>query len=291
MPVYTRFSKLQHEKKKMIMRWKLIIFWIVAICALNSIAVCEAEEKPPFDPSTAQDSGLPLPNPYDKLLAAEQILEAQNQKPNWSEIYSASAKDIDANQLSSRESLALALGVKIADGIVAVKAQDINALNQCADQIEALAKKLGAKPEDLERARMVRENANKGKWLSVFMELGFLQADVMKILAREGNKTERSLIVAAGWMQGARHVTYLISQFYSPELSNILREPVLVKAVISELDSLPKETRSLPQVHSLISAFYKTLPFVSINNDESVSLEAVQNLREIASTAISSILN
>jgi hypothetical protein len=174
----------------------------------------DAPPKPPFDPSQAQSSRLPLPSPYDKMLAID--VAAKGKKIHWEKVYDAVAIDVDANSCPDKTSAALALGVKIADGLVAVKSQDIEKLNSCATQIESIARKLGAGEEELRRARLVRENANKGKWLDVFLELGFLQADIMKILNRKENANDRKLIIASGWMQGARHITYYLIENYDP---------------------------------------------------------------------------
>ncbi|MDD5200699.1 MAG: hypothetical protein PHC88_12960 [Terrimicrobiaceae bacterium] len=249
----------------------------------------QAQEKAKFDPSLAQNAKLPLPSPYDKLLAIQEAIGNKNVR--WSEVYNAVAVDVDPNKLDSRADLALALGVKIADGILSVKSQNIENLNTCADQIEALAKKLGATDDDLRRARAVRENANKEKWLNVFLELGFLQTDIMKILNEKGTESERTLIVAAGWMQGARHVTYLIAENYTPDLSNILREPLLVGALEKDLKSLPAKTKADPKVAALLNAYPQALVIVDVKRDEAISKENVGKLKSIADKAIGAVQN
>jgi hypothetical protein len=242
------------------------------------------DDKPPFDRSTAKDAQLPLPSPYDKMLAIE--VAAGDKKVDWSGVYDAIAIDVDANAMPDKTAAALALGVKIADGLVAVKSQDIEKLNTCATQIESLAKKLGATDDDLQRARLVRENANKGKWLDVFLELGFLQADIMKILLRPENENMRRLIIATGWMQGARHVTYYLGENYQPEISNVLREPMLVGALNDDVQALPEEVLSNPRVSGLPKATAGALPIVSIGVGEAVTPENVAKLKALADACI-----
>ncbi|MEI6033948.1 MAG: hypothetical protein WCS65_06685 [Verrucomicrobiae bacterium] len=250
-----------------------------------------APPKPAFDPSKAKAevARLPLPSPYDKLLAIETA--ARGRPIKWGKVYDVVAIDVDANSCPDKPAAALALGVKIADGLVAVKSQDIEKLNSCATQIENLAKKLGAGQEELKRARLVRENANKGKWLDVFLELGFLQADIMKILNRPENLDMRKLIIATGWMQGARHVTYYLKENYNPEISNVLREPMLVGELSKEISGLPQEVRDNPRVKALPEALKNVLPLVSIGKDESVSKENVAKLKSLADAAVNSALD
>jgi hypothetical protein len=262
-----------------------------AIAQQPAAGTSPAPEKPAFDPSKAKAeiSRLPLPSPYDKLLAIETA--AKGRPIKWGKVYDAVAIDVDANSCPDKTSAALALGVKIADGLVAVKSQDIEKLNTCATQIESIAKKLGAGPEELKRARLVRENANKGKWLDVFLELGFLQADIMKILNRPENLDMRKLIIATGWMQGARHVTFYLKENYNPEISNVLREPMLVGELSKEISALPPEILAHPRVKPIPAALKKVLPIVSIGKEEPVSKENVATLKSLADSTVKSALD
>ena len=270
----------------------LLVFTALAapLGAQTSPSELAGPPKAAFDPSKAKAevSRLPLPSPYDKMLALE--VAASPRPIKWGKVYDAVAIDVDANNCPDNISAALALGVKIADGLVAVKSQDIEKLNTCATQIESIAKKLGAGPDELKRARLVRENANKGKWLNVFLELGFLQADIMKILNRPENMNIRKLIIATGWMQGARHVTYYMKENYNPEISNILREPMLVGELSKEISALPADILANPRVKGLPAALIKAVPIVSIGTEEPVSKENVTALKNLADSVVTSAL-
>ena len=174
---------------------------------------------------------------------------------------------------------------------MAVKCQDLEKLNTCATQIESIARKLGAGQEDLKRARLVRENANNGKWLAVFMELGFLQSDIMKILNRPENHDMRKLIIATGWMQGARYVTFYLKKNYNSEISNVLREPVLVGELSKEINALPPTILANRRVKYLPVALRKALPIVSVGRTEPVSKDNVETLKHIADSAVKSTLD
>jgi hypothetical protein len=76
----------------------------------------DASPKAPFNPSQAQSSRLPLPSPYDKMLAIE--VAGKGKKIQWEK----SMMLWDRRECHSHPtSWPLALGVKIADGLVAVK--------------------------------------------------------------------------------------------------------------------------------------------------------------------------
>lgn len=260
---------------------------LVLAFTFNASAQEAEESKPEFDKSKAEKAALPMPNPYDKLLAIEETVGAD--KIDWNALSDGIAVDVEANEVEGRPDAAMALGVKIADGIVAIKAQNAEKLNRSADQLEALGKQLGATDDDLKRARQVRDLANRGEWLMVFLELGFLQADIMQKLASPENRDERTLVIASGWLQGARYATSLIEQNYTPELSNILREPVLAGELQKQVAALGGEVAASPKVQAVNNAISEAYPIVNIPLDASISKEDVAKLKSISDTAVAAV--
>jgi len=246
-----------------------------------------AQEKGTFDPKKAELAPLGLPSPYDKFLGLDQVLHLA--LGDWKSIYGDVAQDVNVAQLKNESDLSLALGVKIADGVMAIKARDVQSLNDCSTQIEALAKKLGVKDEEMARAKTVRAHANKEEWLQVFLELGFLQSDIMNSLRNQGNAQRRPLIIAGGWMQGLQYTSLVISKHYTAETSNFLREPMLVKAMQGELNGLPAEIKTSPKVASLITEMANVYTIVNIPLDGTVPQDSVKKLFEVSRRLVGEI--
>jgi hypothetical protein len=247
-----------------------------------------AQEKAGFDPSKAEIAPLGLPSPYDKFLGLDQVLNLKFE--DWKAVYNDISHHIDVSKLKEETDVALALGVKIADGVMSIKARDVNGLNDCSKQIEDLAKKLGVKDEEMGRAKMVRAHANKGEWLHVFMELGFLQTDIMKSLRMQNNSKRRPLIITAGWIQGLHYTSHVILKHYSAETSNFLREPVLVKAMQGELAGLPDAVKSSPKVTAVIGLMPDVYTAVNIALNGSIPKEGVQKLQDTAAAIVEKIV-
>lgn len=246
-----------------------------------------AQDKATFDPKKAELAPLGLPSPYDKFLGLDQVLHLANS--DWKGIYGDVAQEVDLSKLKDESDYSLALGVKIADGVMAIKARDVQSLNECSNQIEALAKKLGVKDDEMARAKTVRAHANKEEWLQVFLELGFLQSDIMNSLRRQGNEKRRPLIIAGGWLQGLQYTSLVISKHYSAETSNYLREPMLVKAMQGELNNLPADQKGAPKVASVITELANIYTLVNIPLDGSVPQEGVKKLFEISRRVVGEI--
>lgn len=262
---------------------------IYLLCSVLSLHAAEPSKtepkKPAFDPSKATDGGVGLPSPYDKFIALDQALPKG--KIDWSKTYRGTATTLDPDQFKDPTvAIPLALGVRIADGVMAVKAKNAELLNQCASDIERLAKKMGVDEADLRRARAVRAAANKGEWLQVFLDLGFLQQDIMTKIESGKNPAQGSLLVIGGWLEGARFTVPLVRDHYTPELSNILREPLLVKALIDKLDALPAEVQAHPSVTGLRKILPEMYNIVNIPKNGTISKETLADLQKQADQGV-----
>jgi hypothetical protein len=262
------------------------ILLLSGLLSLRAVEPSKPEaKKPAFDPSKATDGGVGLPSPYDKFIALDQALPKG--KIDWSKTYRGTATALDPDAFKDPTvAIPLALGVRIADGVMAVKAKNAELLNQCASDIERLAKKMGISDADLTRARAVRAAANKGEWLQVFLDLGFFQQDIMMKIESGKNPAQGTLLVVGGWLEGARFTVPLVRAHYTPELSNILREPMLVKALIEKIDALPAEVKSNPTVVGVRKILPDLLKIVNIPKNGTISKETLDEMQKLVDQGV-----
>ncbi len=273
--------EISNRRKLLGLRF-LLLLGCFASCLLSA---AEKEEKAPFDPKKAEDAGVGMPTPYDKFLALDQALT--NSKVNWGQVYRKVAVDIDPDTFTDKEIvIPMVLGIRIADGVMAIKALDAEMLNKCAADIEKLAKKLNIADSELVRARAVRAAANKGEWLNVFMELGFFQQDIMKKIEDKEHSNRGTLLIVCGWMQGARYTTTVIGENYSPAVSNILREPLLARALKEKVENLSGNVRDTPPVAKLREVLPKVESILTIPLDGTISKENVAELNRLSTEVI-----
>lgn len=262
---------------------------VALISAMSASLSAEEAKNPPIDPSKAIDKGVAMPTPLDKFIALTLLVKTK--KIDWNGIFNAVAVDINPDNFSDTEILIpQVLGLRIADGIMAVQAKDAELLGKAASDIEKLALKLKVNDNDLSRARRVRSLANEGKWLDVYRELGFLQQDIMQKLEENPNDQRSSLLMISGWIQGSRYSSRLILAHYSDESSNILREPLLVKALIDKNNALPAKAKQAPSV-AIIS---KTLPslhkIVNVGIDAPIPKAQIESLDQLATACVKAII-
>jgi hypothetical protein len=264
---------------------KIVVYSLLAGYFLACVGDAATDEKAPFDRAKAGDGGLGMPTPYDKFLVLDQVLNRT--KVDWAELSRALGKPLDTDAFKDVEvGIPLALGVRIADGVMTVKAKDAELLNKCASDIEKLAKKLGVTDAEMSRARAVRSAANRGDWLKVFMELGFFQQDIMKKLTDEKNAAKGTLVVIGGWLQGARYTAAVVEQNYSPDISNILREPLLVRNLVEKSARLPEGVKSAAKVVKVTESLSALAGLLDVPTDGSITKENVHKISVITTEVV-----
>jgi len=267
------------------------MFLTVTFAALCfSPVTLPAEDKAPFDPKSAKDGGLGMPSPFDKFLALDQVLSGS--KLDWRKTFQKVAVDIDVDSYNDKDiAIPMVLGVRIADGVMAIKARDAELLNKCASDIEKLAQKMGIKDSELARARAVRAAANNNEWLTVFMELGFLQQDIMHKIEDNEHASRGDLLIVSGWMQGARYTTTIVEDHYSEAASNILREPLLAKALMDKLQKMPDNVKASPAVAKMLEALPKMEKILTIPLDGSISKDNIIELKKLSTDVVKAAVN
>lgn len=247
-------------------------------CVIDLSAQTKDDIKP-NDPDIVRTS--PTPTVIEKFTALQMRME--DTKLDWVRVFNANQVDFDPDDLTDKEvHMPIALGIRMTDGIIAIMAKHAESLNSAADDIEKIAKKLGVNEKDLARAKQVQAFANRGAWNRVYMELGWLQRDVMSTLDRDGNRDRRSLLLCAGWLQAAYITSGLVKEHYNEDRSTLLREPHMLQALIQELDKSKASVKSDPKFKALHDAMSQTLPLVKTEIENPIiSREAIEKIHAV----------
>lgn len=222
----------------------------------------------------------PTPTVIEKFTALQMRMESKNF--DWVRVYNANQIDFDPDQLTDKEvHMPVALGIRMTDGVIAIMAKHAESLNSAAEDIEKIAKNLGVSAKDLARAKQVQAYANRGAWNRVYMELGWLQRDVMATLDRDGNRDRRSLLLCAGWLQAAYITSSLVKEDYNEDRSTLLREPIMLRSLIAELDTVADSSKSTTIYKALHEAMTQTLAVVDTPVGQAIPRESIDKIHEV----------
>lgn len=207
----------------------------------------------------------------------------------WKEVMNRTEVNIDPDTIKdTKVAIPALLGFRICDGIIAIKARDAEKLNSCADHIEKMGKRLGVTDADLRRAKMVRSFANRGEWGRVFLELGYLQQDIERVLQREsgvgGKPPIHKILYAAGWLQGARYTSNLVKDHFNDKTAGLLREPILVKELKEDLDGAGLPNEGIIKLMS--EAMTDLQKLVSVELRQPLSKESVEAMAKLTTGTV-----
>jgi hypothetical protein len=199
-------------------------------------------------------------------------------KPNWSSQYRPPV----AVDLTSRAQLALSLGTLIADGYIAVEAQDGQQVKNVGKDVLTLARKLSVSERVLARGNSITQFAQSNSWDQLNEELEATQNEVKNALEENRDSDLIILLSIGGWIRGTEVVTGLLLKEYKPETAKLLRQPALVAYLQRKLKQLPEKLQRDPLVQTVDRDLDQIERLVSFAADHVPSPEEIKTLNDAA---------
>src|SRR5580704_13449312 len=266
--------------------WKWLLPSIIAILLVESSGAQQASEGTSATPTpsplteaqikaaVAVDS-LTVPTPGEFFKAID-----KTGKPNWVSQFRPPTPISGVN----RAQMALNLGTLIADGYIAVEAQDGQQVKNIGRDVLTLAKKLSVSDSVIARGKSISQFAESGAWDQLNEELEATQNEVKKALEENRDTDLITLVSIGGWIRGTQVVTGLLVQTYSPEVAKLLRQPDLVGYLRAKLDQLPQRIRQDKLVVRVNGELQTMAKLVSFSPDHVPTAEEVKTLNKTAAS-------
>jgi ABC-type branched-subunit amino acid transport system substrate-binding protein len=206
-------------------------------------------------------------------------------KPDWSgEIRAPITRNF-----SSRAQMALNLGGLIADGYIAVEAEDAQQVKNIGSDIMALAKPLSVQQDILNRGKSLTEFAEHGEWNTLKEEFDATQNEVKAAMAKNKDQDLITLVTLGAWIRGTEVITDYLVKNYNQAGARLLRQPAIVEYLSGELMTLPKDIRDEPSVRLIRERLVEIETAVSFPRDQAPTLESVKTLNTITADLINEI--
>ncbi len=221
-----------------------------------------------------EDVVVPLPN---------EIFGALNKlgTVNWKE----HVRSDKGSNFTERPRIALLLGTVIADGFIAVQAEDAPTVKEIGQRVLALAKGIGVGNSITPHAKAIIEAADKRRWESVRQELDRTQNSVQQAMNEVQDQKLSELVSLGGWLRGTQVLTSVVSKKYSHEGAELLHQPDLVDHFQAKLQGM-SPADSLP----IMSEIQKSLGEVKPLIGGQISAESVKKINDITTKLDHSIV-
>jgi hypothetical protein len=213
-------------------RWKGLAFGasLLACCVLLG---AEPGRLPADQMAKAiRNDSISIPTPGELFAALE-----KPGKPNWVGQYRGPVSATYRN----RAQIALNLGGLIADGFIAVEAQDSQQVKNIGTDIIKLAKALGVSQNVLSRGNSINEFAENNEWDALQEELEATQNEVKSSMQTHQDQDLIILVSVGGWIRGTQVVSASVMQNYDERAAKVLRQPALVAYIHSKMNDMTSD--------------------------------------------------
>ena len=214
---------------------------------------------------------LSIPTPGELLAALNKL-----GKMDWSSKFRAPIPTS-----GNRGQMALNLGGLIADGYIAVEAEDTQQVKNLGKDILALGKSLGVSKEILDRGKSLTEFADNKQWDVLKEELEATQNEVKDAMEHNKDQDLVSLVTLGGWLRGTEVLSGWISEHYTEAGAKLLRQPGIVVFLESKLDAMPDKTKAENSVKKTQAKLKEIEAAVTFPTDSAPPADAIKKLHQL----------
>lgn len=249
----------------------------LGVVLLLGAVTLRAEPPAPATLSAAQMQGatafdqMTVPTPGELFAAL-----GKQCKANWSGEYRGPLPAA----YSDRAQIALNLGGLIADGYIAVEAQDAQQVKNLGKDILKLAGALGISREILDRGQSITQFAEQNDWNSLKEELEATQNEVRQAMNAKRDDELTTLVSLGGWVRGTQVVSDLVSKNFSDAAASVLRQPALVSYLRGKLAKLPAKEQEKPLIRTLEAQMEAVEKLISFPPGAAAPKDDVLKLRD-----------
>lgn len=279
---------------------------LAAACVATAVSAQQTEkakDAPPVAPGgkmTVKKSDEPIegerriafPSPYARMLGIETALKKAGVQVDWTAAYQKRAIKIKIDEIKNdKGTLGFTLGVRLADGVIAFMGKDQARLKACAQDVKALAEKLGVKRDDLGSIGPLVRAVEDEDWTEIYWHMGVLQQEVVTSLDKNKDRSMTAIIASGAWLQGMRYATDIILKSMSKiNLSNMVRAAAIPDLLSKELQKTPAEVLELSTVKKSIQVLDAVRPLIDVGIDADIPAEKLQEIEKLATSVIDSVL-
>ena len=154
--------------------------------------------------------------------------------PNWK----AEMRDNLGKNTGNRAQVALLLGTVIADGFIAVEAENSESVKQIGQEVLNLADAINVRKAVIARSKSIMDKADSKNWRAVREELDGALQDVRSAMVELGDADLAQLVSIGGWIRGTEVLTSIVGKNYSASGAELLNQPELLIYFTRRIDEM-----------------------------------------------------
>lgn len=208
-------------------------------------------------------------------------------KPNWTAVQRP-IKGV-AQSIGARPQQALYLGTVIAEGFIAVEAQDAEEVKNIGRSVINLSNALGVQKAVVKRANAIVNQAEKSNWPGVRQELDGALNEVKDALNQLKSPELAHLVALGGWVRGTEALCQVVDRDYSADGADLLHQPALLNHFKARLSDLPPRMKKEALISKSQEALKKISPVMGSQEGTEIKKETVAEAGAVSSDLVKAI--
>lgn len=211
-----------------------------------------------------------------------EILEVLDKlgSPNWA----GELRAVGGVNSANRTRVALLLGTVVAEGFVAVQAQNREAIEDTGKEVLRLSESLGIKKYVVQHAQSILDAAKANDWDSVRRELDNTERTVRDTMEKMRDEELSQCVSMGGWLRGTEVLTSVITKDYNADRAELLNQPDLVRHFRKQIDQM-RSKKELKDIAAGLDKIGKAMG----NGDRPVPPRQVARIQKVAAELVKEI--
>ncbi len=210
-------------------------------------------------------------------------------KPRWAGLIHRDTSK--AKPYGEAPQVAMMLGVIIAEGFIAVEAEDAEEVKELGRAILTFSNAIGVRKAVVRRANSVIEFADKKRWNRVRSELDGALADVRTAMIELDSEPLAHLVSLGGWLRGTEVLAQVVGMDFSQKGAELLYQPGLVQHFEGQMDGMKSRIRSNRVVAKARQGLTKIGPLIGDGDGSRISAKTVKEIAGLTGGLVALISN
>ena len=208
-------------------------------------------------------------------------------KPNWTAVLRKTPSVAQAPAEQPR--IALMLGSVIAEGFIAVEAEDVNEVKQIGKSVLNLTKALGVQKKAQMRAKAITDAAEAKDWAGVRKQLDKALDDVSDQMVELNSEELSQLVSLGGWLRGTEALTAVVVKQYSKDGAELLHQPLLLDYFEKRLANMKPKLKLNPLIIKVQKGVLEIRPLMGLPEGSAISEKSVKEIGAISAALVKAI--
>ena len=196
--------------------------------------------------------------------------------PNWHDVL----RSANAIPPGPRAETALLLGDVIAEGFIAVEAQEPEQVKKIGRTVLDLSSALGVRKAVAARSSAIIQYADQKDWVQVRKELDQALTDVRDAMDELHDEDLAQLVSLGGWLRGTEALAQVVKRNYSKDSAGLLHQPALLDYFDKRISHMPPRLRNDQTVANIQKRLKEVRPLIG-EADTDISAQSVDQIRDI----------